>query len=208
MTWWDTPEWHAYEVACGEEAGTRARLLASADWQTRVVDLSLSEAELWQGVRRSYRSLIHAAERNYDIDDWCVDCDEFMVACATIHRRIAGKQTRPTGTWMRMGEWLKDDAAMLVLAHDGSTLIAYVYCVHYRSWAYYFSSACLVKNLNHALLWHAMKALKARGVRWLELGWLERDGDTAKDRQISFLKSGFGGVDLPAKDAPALCEKA
>src|SRR3990167_2761984 len=36
MTWWDTLEWHAYEVAYGDPAGTRSRELATATWQTRI----------------------------------------------------------------------------------------------------------------------------------------------------------------------------
>ena len=87
-------------------------------------------------------------------------------------------------------------------------VMGYVYCLIHGAWAYYFSSATLRKNLNHALLWHAMKALKARGVRWLELGWQARAGDTDKDRGISHLKAGLGGVDIPAKEAPDLCGRS
>lgn len=223
MTWWESPEWRQYERLCGDAPGTRARLLASADWLTRVVDLSLSEAELWRGVRKSYKGLIRAAERVYTIQSISGAC---IYSAMKIHEQEAGRMTRPIETWGLQGGWVVDGHAILVSAgrrqlmditmcqDTESRLVpfgllqmrGFVYCVTFGRWAYYFSGATSAKNLNHALIWHAMKALKARGVRWFELGWMAREGDTEKDRQISFLKRGFGGVDIPAREAPALCE--
>jgi hypothetical protein len=101
------------------------------------------------------------------------------------------------GTWFIIGHSARE--------HALSSAIGYVYVVIHDAWAYYFSSVTTAKDTNHALLWHTMKALKSRGVRWFEIGWMERDGDTAKDAGIIKFKQGFGGVDMPAREAPALC---
>lgn len=220
-TWWQTPEWERYERLRGDEPGTRARLLAESDWMTRVVNLSLTEVELWRGVRKSYKALIHKAEREYVIDAVADGC---IYSAMKIHEQEAGRLTRPMQTWTLMGDWMRHGHGLLIGAGVRRQMAittvgdqwprsaplglidmrAYVYCTIHASAAYYFSSASLVRNLTHALLWHAMTALKARGVRGFELGWMEREGDTDKDRQISFLKSGFGGFNIPAKDAPCL----
>jgi len=200
MTFWDSDPWREYEHLCGEEPGTRSRLLASADWQTRVCDLALSEAELWQGVRKSYHSLIHAVERQHPIREGRTAVD--IGIAAAFHQAEAGRQTRPIETWELMAEWIESGHGLLMMTSG-----AFVYCTVYQAWSYYHSSAALEKNLTHALLWHAMKALKARGVRWLELGWQARECDSDKDRGISMLKRGLGGYDMPAKEAPELCDK-
>lgn len=208
MTFWDTDAWHAYEVACGDAPGTRSALLASSDWMTRVVDLALSEAELWRGVRKSYKSLIRRAERTHDLTPTrvlglCLVID----VCAVLHETAAGRITRPSDTWRMMCEWVTaghGEAWLATTRGDQPDPVGFVYVVIFGAWAYYFSAASRVDNVSHALLWHAMKALKARGVRWFELGWMDRPCDTDKDRGIAQFKRGFGGYDVPAKEAPCL----
>ena len=65
--WWDSSAWHAYEALHDGPPGRRAALLASAAWQTRVVDLSQNEAALWRGVRRSYHALINRLTHEYEL---------------------------------------------------------------------------------------------------------------------------------------------
>jgi len=197
-SFWDTDTLHAYEAACGDEPGIRSRLLAASDWQTRVVDLSLSEVEMWLGMRKSYRSLIRAAEKRYLI------ADGGALACRQIHVEVAKCETRPSETWATMQVWIDQGNGLAMVAVDGGKAKGFVYCTIYGAWSYYFSSACLERNMTHALLWAAMRALKRQGVRWFELGWMDRNGDTLKDYGIAHFKRGFGGFDMPAKEAPAL----
>ncbi len=212
MTFWESDLFHTYEVAYGDAPGTRTGLLASADWQTQVIDLTGSEAELWRGVRRSYKALIHRIERSY-----VIDAAGSIYSAMKIHDQEAGRQTRPTATWAIQGEWLRDGHALLTsagirglvdmtMAHDQwprfeplglIDMRGYAYFTVWDGHAYYFSGASLDPNISHALIWTAMKALKARGVQTLELGWLT--GDTEKDRGIAKFKRGFGGMAIPAK---------
>ncbi|HAM40697.1 MAG TPA: hypothetical protein DCP69_05010 [Candidatus Omnitrophica bacterium] len=211
MTFWDSQTFHAYERLCGDEPGTRSRLLASADFQTRVIDLSLSEAELWQGVRKSYHALINAAQKNHGLSwdtqrgGWCRVAEK---VCRPVHIESAGRETRPLATWEAMDKWVTAGHGLVVYVSRRteciSTVRGYVYAVVNANWAYYFSSVTLDKNLNHALIWAAMKALKAKGVRYLEMGWQGQAMDE-KGKNIELFRRGFGGVDIPAKEAPALC---
>lgn len=198
MTWWDTDTWHRYEALCGDAPGTRARLLASAEWMTRVVELTASEAELWSGVRKSYKAIIHSAERRYIIGHSGVK------PCQMLHLAIVGRHTRPIETWLMMQRWIDDGLGLAVVASREDEPRGFAYVVKYRGWSYYTSGGSLDKNVSHALIWAAIKILKAQGVRWLELGWLARVGDTEKDSGIARFKAGFPGRDMLAGDAPRL----
>ena len=237
--WWDTPEWHKYEIAYGDEPGTRSRLLTSATWQTRVVDLSQDETALWRGVRRSYHSIVNRLTREFrpwTPDDWLSDeprrgerhvtdgegAGYIVRTCELLHKADAGRQTRSDATWQLMGEWAETGHGLFVDAEDWSApplpalvaanpiivdgqpldmakplpMIGFVYFSRYGNWAYYHSAASLRRDINIALVWWAMLALKARGVRWCELGWR---GCAISDKEcgIEFFRSGFGGIDVP-----------
>lgn len=191
--WWSSPAWHAYEALHDGPPGTRSRLLATATWQTRILDLSPSEAELWTGLRKSYKALINGANRQLN----------FRLATDTeiarvLHLRCAGRVTRPLATWQLMTDWLAAGAGLLVLAYDGAAPLAFAYAIRHADWSYYASGASVDDDLQHAVIWHALMALKARGVRWAELGWRGQAQDP-KGQSIEHFRGGFGGRDEPAR---------
>lgn len=194
MTFWESPQFHAYEQAYGDEPGTRSNLLATASWSTRVIDLSVTEAELWRGIRKSYKALIHQAERTHEI----VVCEPHDIeGFRLVHYREAGRETRPPATWAVMGDWLRSGHAVLIGAVIGSKWYAFACFAGMGDSAYYFSAAATKQNVNHALIWRAMKHLKAHGVKQLEMGWQGQAADE-KGKAIEFFRTGFGGVDKPA----------
>ena len=198
--WWSSPDWHAYEALHDGPPGTRARLLASATWQTRVIDLEPSVPGLWAGVRKSYHSLIHRAEER----DHFAPCSaaEFPVDCREVHRLASGHVTRSQETWDLMGEWIKTGTAMAMCAWPSdpydSRPSAYALWIGAQDWRYYASGASLEDDLQHAVIWHSLIELKARGVRCAELGW-QGEATTEKGRGIEKFKAGFGGVDVDAR---------
>lgn len=216
--WWTSPEWHAYECAYGDESGTRSRLLAGATWNTRIVDLALDEAEVWSGVRKSYRSLIHAAERALTVEALAaLGAGGLIRTCQRVHRfACGGRQTRPDATWDLMGDWAGDGRGLIAMAFDYQNrppemtddasgfdgvglwppVVDFAYFVVNGSWAYYASAASLRPGVHHAVVWRALLALKARGVRWAELGW-QGEARDAKGRSVEWFKTGFGGRDEP-----------
>lgn len=200
---WSTPRWHEYEAAYGDEPGTRAALLASGGWSTRVLDLAPEYGYLWRGVRKSYRSLIHAAERAYDIHAWIGRGSSAQIRdCQAVHLADAGRTTRPQATWDVMARWADAGEAMIVGAYEREApgdCVGFAYFVVHGQWAYYFSAATLKKDVNAALVWTAIVALKACGVRTLEIGWQGEAADE-KGQAIEFFRRGFGGSDVPVRD--------
>lgn len=171
-------------------------LVTDVSWQTSVIDLMPREHQLWEKLRRSYKSLIHRAEDTYRIEevpglvgDMC--CRHIL---RMVHAEAAGRVTRHVDTWRLMGEWMRDGYGLAVVAYtDAGQCAGFVYCTIYKGFAYYASGATLEKNMSHALLWHAILACKRRGVSYFEVGWLAREGDSPKDRAVAHFKEGFGG---------------
>ena len=196
---WASDEWRAYEALHDGPPGTRSALLAAADWDTHVVDLRPSEAELWRGVRRSYHSLIarhRAGVRVYGAGQQDYPNRYPVDAAAAIHLEAAGRVTRPIGTWDLMAGWLASGDALCALAWVGDDVlpVGYAYAVRHAGWSYYLSGAAVRRDISHALVWGLMRALRCDGrTRWFEVGWAERPGDGDKDRGIAMFKSGFGG---------------
>ena len=193
-TFWQSPEWERYEKAYGDEPGTRARLLAESDFQTRIVDLSLPEEQLWRGVRKSYRPVINGLKKDPDFSMVAVVGEgRAFDDCRALHVREAGRETRPLETWRIQADWLNDGGAFAMGAVRNGNLKGFAYVVTFDTWAYYFSAASSEPNVQHAIQWQAMNLLKQSGrFRWYELGWMEPDDSRA------FFKRGFGGKDVPA----------
>lgn len=163
-------------------------------WRTRLVDLALTEAELWRGIRKSYHSLIHAGEKRLCLNIAC-NVDD-LHGC---HAAAAGRDTRPPATWEFMQRWLNEKAALLVTARDPCNADAVVGAAYWYVWkgaAYYGSAAYLVDNVAHAVIWRSLQALRGLGVRRVEMGWQGHATDE-KGRHIEFFKRGFGGEDVP-----------
>lgn len=223
MTWWETNQWLAYEAVCGV-AVPRARELAESTWQTRIVNLQPSAAELWRGVRRSYRSLIHGAQRAYhfsvcgcgltDNANEVLGAAGLIKTCQRVHFLDSGRRTRPDASWDMMGNWVCNGNGLIVMALDWDDqptamknwppCIGFTYVIVHDAWAYYASAATLRPNVNHGLVWRAMQELKVLGVRWFEIGWQGHAQDD-KGRNIEMFRRGFGGIDMPAREAPLLC---
>ena len=208
MTWWETRQWQAYEDACGLTL-RRTQELEGASWDSQVVDLAYDESELWRGMRRSYHAIIHKAEGDFGLA-WDLVSGGHTSACALIcmplHDLKVGRSTRPLETWEMMDQWVRDGHGQVayVTRHTTGMPLGYVYAIVHGNWAYYASGVTLEPNLAHALIWHVMLALKKRGVRWFEVGWLWRPGEDEKAKSIAFFKQGFGGAAVPAADAARL----
>lgn len=164
---------------------------------TYVVDLSKPEEELWRGLRKSYKSLIHRAEERYNVRvSSHLSIDESrkaMEIAQELHFCSAGRKTRPQRTWDLQANWLASGDGVLLVASRDHDLVGFAYIIRWKDWAYYASGASLEDNVSHLLIWKAMNLLAAdEQTRYFEIGHADEDGD-AKARSIAFFKSGFGG---------------
>lgn len=205
--WWFGGEWAAYERACGRD-GERVRELMRATWQTRVLDLRQDLPTLWRGVRRSYHAIINRLERDLAFKIALVGPALFLEWCQPLHAMASGRVTRPLRSWKCQADWIDRDMAIALVALRDTTPadpeavraepVGFAYIIISDTEAYYFSSAALEPNVQHALQWKAIGILKARGVQFYELGWQGHATDE-KGLSVEFFRRGFGGEDRTAK---------
>lgn len=206
--WWSTKEWEQYQTAyyAGRERPDEYKSSPLADdhefdhdhneyeyimHQTQLLDLSLPLEQLWSGVRKSYHSLIHRADEQYNI----IECD--TMDCYTwVHTQANGGTTpRCQYTYNCQEGWLESGHGLLLEAwHDG-VIVAAAYWIVYQGGAYYMSGPSIEKNVQHAVIWQSLELLKAKGIRLVELGQI--DGETEKEQNIGKFKAGFGGTSVP-----------
>ena len=168
----------------------------SASWtmeqhQTQVIDLANLT---WRDVRKSYHSLIHRAAEDFAIEEMLPGA---MLTYQSLHGAANGGAVRPDQTFEIQEQWLKDGYGLLIGAHNYKTVgfAAFAYWITYQNCAYYASGPSVQPNVQHAVLWHSLVLLKARGFRLAELGQI--DGATEKEKNIGIFKQGFGGKAMP-----------
>lgn len=195
-SFWNTPDWHAYEKASGAEPGARARLLREASFMTRVIDLKVSSEQLWEGVRRSYHAPINRLlkDRRFNVKV-TTKIDE----AHALHAAQAGRETRPQGTWDIQHGWLLQGRAFLFGGYRDGVMVGFAYIVNDDTdWHYYFSAASSEPNVQHAIQWTALRWLHRRSrSRYYEMGW-QGEATDVKGKNIEFFRRGFGGEDKPA----------
>ena len=160
-----------------------------AEHQTQVLDLRQTEDDLWRGIRKSYRPLINKALKEYQFSPGT------LAEYHRLHALASGRETRSQATWDCMEFWMALGYGGLVMASKDGVVAAGAYFIIYEHAAYYASGASVMDNVQHAVIWTAIKRLKDNGARLLELGQL--DGETEKERNIGKFKSGFGGKSMP-----------
>lgn len=155
---------------------------------TQVIDLNTYK---WSDIRKSYHSLIRRAQEKYIIkeNDSIIPFYDCHVAAFGNVRNIETyaiqKQLRDTGYIMSVSA--AEPEGNLRMKHIGVVL-----WIIYRGSAYYASSPSLVKNVQHAIIWHSLTLLRVRGVELVDMGQV--DGETEKEKGIATFKMGFGGV--------------
>lgn len=189
-------------------AGTRHHTV-----DTYVVDLNKPEAELWRNLRKSYKALIHRAQRRHDIVVLATPAATEIAR--NLHRAAAGRSTRSAATWEAMGGWTLTGHGIVAVATDKAAAVptGFAYAIRFKDWAYYASGATLPEpgvtfttsddeepapGVSHALQWALMSALRCDGqTRYYEVGFAAGQGSNAKEAAIGFFKSGFGGAAVP-----------
>jgi hypothetical protein len=122
---------------------------------------------------------------------------ELFDAYQALHRRIAGRITRPQASWDAMFDWMTTGGGELSLGAlaDGE-LVSGLMVVDGATTAYYASAANdrdrFDKPISHWPLFNAIVRSRARGMRWFDLGDIPaRASVSAKEHNIGYFKSGF-----------------
>jgi hypothetical protein len=184
-------------------AATTRRGYRDASLTTRVIDLARSELDLMRDMSKGHRA---AVRRGRDISTRVLADDPSFDAYRDLHRRAAGRTTRPSATFELMRDWMGLGHAVVVQAEIANEIVGATLLLLWGDGAYYASSATAPERnrdvIGHAMTWTAMKWLKQQGVRRYELGIQHRgvlphDSSTPKEQNISLYKRGFGGLELP-----------
>jgi lipid II:glycine glycyltransferase (peptidoglycan interpeptide bridge formation enzyme) len=128
--------------------------------------------------------------------------EERFEAYRLLHRKAAGRVTRPLSTFRMMHDWIQRGLAILSCALLDDKPVGFALINHYKDGAYY-SSGCEDPEFNdlpigHLLQWRAIQWLKLHRVRHYEVG-VQFFGSqphapvSEKESKISFFKRGFGG---------------
>lgn len=149
-------------------------------WQSQVIDLT--GPDLWAGVKDGHRAEIHRGLRELSIG---FENDRSGIAALQdMHRREAGRDTRPQATWDMMASWFAH--AGLIIARRAGRALGIAYFISYKGGVYYASAAWPEAHVSHAVLWTAMRTFKELGYKQLEMGWLDHP-------TLAVFKRGFGG---------------
>jgi hypothetical protein len=169
----------------------------------QVLDLTVSEEELWQGIRRSYRSLINWGKRNLEIDilNNSSQIEAAMEGFRVLHKEVSGRETRTSASWQRQVDMIRAGEAFAVLAQLDGRLVSAGFFMYTRKSCYYGSSASkrelFDKPLSHSVIWTAILHARSLGCATFEMGeriYPCQGTSSQKELKISFFKAGFGGA--------------
>ena len=154
--------------------------LIAEPYFTQVIDLRKTEEQLHSQIRKSYKSLCNKSEVEFSV----------VEVLKNIHKEMHGKETRNSETWKLQDKMVSSGNAF-VLGDKAETAAALFY--YNKHSAYYACSASRDEGKTHPIIWQAIKILKEKGCKTLELGEQHYFGHE-KNVNISRFKSGFGGA--------------
>lgn len=175
---------------------------------TQVIDLSQDEKGLLREMRKGHRADITRAERilQATVLDTDTTTPEAFERYRLLHRKAAGRVTRPLATFQMMYDWIRDGLAILSVASLNGKDVGFGLVSVYKDGAYY-SSSCDDPEYNnlpigHILQWRAIQWLKRHSIRRYEIGLQFYSSQphaivSEKESNISFFKRGFGGDAVP-----------
>lgn len=165
------------------------------------INLVDSEKNIYENVRKSYKSLINQQIKKYEYKILCSDnyeqksWEDFRL----LHLRVSGRITRSEETWNLQGKMIKEGNAFLVSAFHEDKIIGGTFIILSKNDAYYGVGAYIrgVKELicSHSLQYLAINEAKRIGITKYILGDACLENDyfkySEKEKNIAHFKKGF-----------------
>ncbi|MBF8274679.1 MAG: hypothetical protein HW380_3784 [Magnetococcales bacterium] len=171
---------------------------------TQVVDLTVGEEMLRQGLTKSYKWCVNWGLKHLNLT--VLDSNsmkmEDMESFRQLHIEVAGRETRSLQSWALQYEMVRRGEAFAVYGTIAGELVTAALFVYSPTYCFYGVSASKRttqdKLLSHGVLWKAMLHASSLGITQFETGRQDypRQGDpvpTSKELGISSFKRGFGG---------------
>jgi FemAB family protein len=166
------------------------------------VDLRPEMEQIRSVWRKSYRPMATAGLRAWSVH--LMDGEglrrEIWEAFRQLHRRVAGRETRPPPTWERQWRMIAEGEALLVWLEDAAAQMVGGGFFQFTDWEALYSVAAydrelFDKPLGHVVQARAIEEFKRREICWYKLGASKFPGDqdkpSAKDLSIGMFKQGF-----------------
>lgn len=169
---------------------------------SRTLDLSQSEASLWNRLRKTIRWNVNWGLKNLELEVLGPDefTQEHLEMFRELHINAAGRETRQRASWLLQLEQVRCGEAFVVFGSIESQLVTAALFSHWHRHVYYGVSASdrslFNKPISHAVIWKAILHCKNElGCEHFELGDVfGADQITAKkEKDIGFFKRSFGG---------------
>lgn len=172
-----------------------SRLWSASRSKMRRVDLTGGGPD-WSAVRSSYRSLIHRAERDYEIESVHGEAAEDAFAAYQVLHQRCYDSPRPAATYRLQAKWAREGRALVTSARLRGTgaPVGAAYWFVQGDRAYYGSGVYAVRDVSHAVVWRSLLKLRDDFAA-ADLGYVGEATDD-KGRAIEFFKRGFGGSDV------------
>ena len=172
-------------------------------------NLLQNENEILGSFRKSYRSLVNAGHKYWNIvilDSTNYSADAFE-EFSELHVQVSGRQTRSKETWNKQFEAIINNEALLIVAYDKNQVMKGGALFHFtRDESLYavgvYSREELAVPVSHVIQATGILEFKRRGLLWHNLGVaqisrLSSESDI-KEGSISNFKEGFAS-DLVSK---------
>lgn len=169
---------------------------------SQVVDLSVSEDELWADLTSDARRQIkQARDAGFRVErvDWSQHLDRYYELHVATYTRT-GVQPHPRAYFAGIAAHTAPtgNSVLWALCAPGGEYIAYHNAAWFGSGSYYHTGcsadSALHAGANHLLFWEAMLGAMHAGIRWYDCGSIFPDVDASeKQRGLSTFKTKIGG---------------
>jgi hypothetical protein len=168
---------------------------------SQVIDLSLSEEELWRGVSETARHAIRKAkDAGFVIEEapWPEMLDEYYDVHTETYTRT-GVPPHPKAYFEGIARemWPSRHSVLWVARDRQGYPAAFHNAVWFRDGAFYHTACskgeALEGGANYLLFWHALLAAKASGIRWYDCGEIAPGQASDKRQGLTTFKTKFGG---------------
>ncbi len=168
---------------------------------TQMIDLSVTEEELWSGLAQSARQAVRKAQQaGYRAAkvDWPTHLGAYYAMHCETYRRT-GVDPHPRAYFEGIAAFSAATGANVLFAAfgpDGQAL-AFHNDARLAPGATYHIGCSLDAakgiGLDYLLMWEAMRDAKATGFGWYDCGWIFPAGAVGKQHGLTLFKTRFGG---------------
>jgi hypothetical protein len=168
---------------------------------SQVVDLSLPESELWNGLSElAKRKIRKARASGYQTERscWIDNLEQYYEMHTKTYLRTR-ESPHPREYFSGIAHHLsKEGYSVLWRALDNQgNVCSFHNMARFKEGAYYHTgcsiSAAAELGVNYLLFWEAMLGAKKMGVRWYDAGWIFQHSATVKQKGLTHFKTRFGG---------------